>query len=278
LRWAAPERWPPTASSRHRQETDREVGRMQARVLVVDDEPALVEVVTYNLRLAGFETVVAEDGHEALRQAETAKPDLVLLDLMLPGLDGLTVCRALRSRYPDLPVIILTARGDEPDRVLGLELGADDYISKPFSPRELVARVRAVLRRSRRPAGEGAAGEGAAWVPGPVRLGPGLELDPRAREVRRDGRVVPLTPTEFRLLETLLGHAGETLSRTRLFELVWGPEAYGDERTVDVHIRHLREKLEDDPSDPRLIVTVRGFGYRLRPGAGEAGDGGGAGR
>lgn len=254
-------------------------------ILVVDDEPALVDVVTYNLKQAGFETVVAGDGREALRLAEESRPDLVVLDLMLPGLDGLTVCRALRERDPRLPVIMLTARSTELDRVLGLEIGADDYMTKPFSPRELVARVRAVLRRSRRDdadevAGEvpsaraavglaGAAdagsGEGAAEI---LDLGGGVVLDCPGREVWRHGEPAVLTPTEFRLLETLAAHRGRALSRRQLFDLAWGQEAFGDERTVDVHIRHLRTKLEEDPSSPRLILTVRGYGYKLSAGGG----------
>lgn len=228
-------------------------------ILVVEDEPALVDVMTYNLRQAGFDTAWAGDGRTALRMAEQARPSLVLLDLMLPELDGLTVCRALRRSYPDLPIIMVTAKAAELDRVLGLETGADDYIPKPFSPRELVARVRAVLRRA----------GGASGPAQPVDLGPGLAIDRRAREVRLRGETVPLTRLEYKLLETLLDHEGETLDRRRLFNLVWGDEAFGDERTVDVHIRHLREKVESDPARPELIATVRGFGYRLRllPGA-----------
>jgi len=237
-------------------------------VLVVDDEPALVDVVAYNLRQAGFEVATAADGREALEAAEAVRPDLVVLDLMLPGLDGFTVCRVLRERSPALPIIMLTALGTELDRVLGLETGADDYITKPFSPRELVARVRAVLRRSARPADDRGIIRDSGEVPrktsDEIRLGPDLVLDRRAKEVRRNGGPVGLTPTEYRLLELLVEHEGQTLSRRQLFDLAWGQQAYGDERTVDVHIRHLREKLEKDPAQPELIVTVRGFGYRLR--------------
>lgn len=229
-------------------------------ILIVDDEPALVDVVRYNLEQAGFGTLVASDGREALRLATEAKPDLVVLDLMLPGLDGLTVCRALREASPLLPIIMLTARDGELDRVLGLETGADDYVTKPFSPRELVARVRAVLRRT------GPRGPGTERIPEAARLlelGKGVLLDRGAREVRRHGRPAGLTPTELRLLELLAERAGETVSRRELFDLAWGPDAYGDERTVDVHIRHIREKLETDPGRPELVLTVRGFGYRL---------------
>jgi two-component system alkaline phosphatase synthesis response regulator PhoP len=238
-------------------------------ILVVDDEPALRDVITYNLRQAGYETVESGDGREALDLAAQARPALVILDLMLPGLDGLTVYRILRERHRALPVIMVTARTSEMDRVLGLELGADDYVSKPFSPRELVARVRAVLRRTAGPAAEGA--EVTAPAPFPVRpeasetidLGRGLLFRRRAREVLRNGKTAGLTPTELRLLEVMLEREGETLSRQQLFHLAWGQDAYGDERTVDVHIRHLREKLESDPSRPELLRTVRGFGYRL---------------
>lgn len=235
-------------------------------ILVVDDEPALTDVVTYNLRQAGFETVVALSGREALRLVEDAPPDLVILDLMLPELDGLTVCRTLRERHPSLPVVMLTARDSELDRVLGLETGADDYVTKPFSPRELVARVRAVLRRAGRPGAGVERGESASGRDGRrVTLTPDLVLDLAGREVRKKGEPVGLTPTEFRLLEALASHPGQALSRGQLFRLAWGEDAFGDERTVDVHIRHLREKLEDAPSEPRLILTVRGYGYKLRP-------------
>lgn len=236
-------------------------------VLVVEDEPALRDVVEYNLRQAGFNTVSVADGRQAVEAAEASQPDLVVLDLMLPGLDGLTVCRILRQRLPDLPIIMLTARDSELERVLGLELGADDYVTKPFSPRELVARVRAVLRRVRsdaaatRPAdGGGGLPSGRAGV-----LAPGLLVDFSAREVLRNGQPVDLTPTEFRLLEALAVRPGQALTRAQLFEQAWGEVAFGDERTVDVHIRHLREKLEADPSQPKLILTVRGHGYRLKP-------------
>lgn len=234
-------------------------------ILVVDDEPALLDAVTYNLRQAGFETVAALDGRDALRVAGEARPDLVILDLMLPGLDGLTVCRVLRERDPALPIIMLTARNEEVDRVLGLEVGADDYVTKPFSPRELVARVRAVLRR----AGGRARGTGQTRPEsGLVDLGAGVVLDRPGREVTRRGEPVQLTPAEFNLLEALATHPGQALSRGQLVELVWGEAASGDERSIDVHVRHLREKLEGDPARPSLILTVRGYGYKLRAGGG----------
>ncbi len=235
-------------------------------ILVVDDEPALVDVVTYNLRQAGFDTRVAFDGRDAVRLGVEAAPALVVLDLMLPGLDGLAVCRALRQARPTLPIIMLTARDSEPERVLGLEAGADDYVTKPFSPRELVARVRAVLRRAKPSAPPVVLETGAR--PGVSDLGSGIVLDRPGREVRRDGVAVSLTPTEYRLLETLADHPNRALSRGQLLDLVWDEPAVGDERAVDVHLRHLREKLERDPSEPAFLVTVRGYGYKLRPGGG----------
>ncbi len=248
----------------------------EGTILVVDDEQALLDVVTYNLAQAGYRTLTATDGREGLRLAQELAPDLVVLDLMLPGLDGLTVCRALREKSPRLPIVLLTARDTELDKVLGLETGADDYVTKPFSPRELVARVRALLRRSR--SGTDAASGRADSTPSApdarIDLGRGLSLDRRAREVSRRGLTIPLTPTEYRLLELLVEREGQTLSRGELFNLIWGEEAFGEERTVDVHIRHLREKLEEDASHPSMIVTVRGFGYRFRlRGSASPGDG-----
>lgn len=233
-------------------------------ILVVDDEPALVDVVVYSLRQAGFDTVAALDGRDAVRLASEVNPALVVLDLMLPGLDGLAVCRALRQRRPSLPIIMLTARDSEPDRILGLESGADDYVTKPFSPRELVARVRAVLRRAEPPTPRPALETGAR--PGVTDLGSGIVLDRPGREVRRDGKMVSLTPTEYSLLEVLADHPDQALSRGQLLERVRNEPAFGDERAVDVHLRHLREKLELDPSEPAILVTVRGYGYKLKPG------------
>ncbi len=261
------------------------VARSQT-VLVVDDEPALVDAVTYSLQQAGFQTISAGDGRDGLRLALEANPDLVLLDLMLPGLDGLAVCRAIRARRPTLPIIMLTARDTELDRVLGLETGADDYVTKPFGPRELVARVRAVLRRAGS-AGAGGAG-GPDGVPAeaavPARvvdLGRGVVLDRAGREVRRHGANAGVTPTEFRLLDVLAGRPGHVFTRRELYDALWGEEAFGDERAVDVHVRHLRQKLEEDASRPELLVTVRGFGYKLVPGRrpepSAGGEGGGAG-
>ena len=222
-----------------------------ARVLVVDDEPMVREVLARYLEQEGFAVDLAEDGEQALAAYEAATPDLVLLDLMLPRIDGLEVFRRMRERRP-VAVIMLTARGEETDRVVGLELGADDYVTKPFSPREVVARVRAVLRRSNPP------------PPEVVTLGD-LELDGPRREVRRRGEPVRLTRREFDLLFLLASNAGRTFSRTELLDEVWDFAWDGDTSTVTVHVRRLREKLEDDPSNPTHLLTVWGVGYRYEP-------------
>ncbi|MET8982793.1 response regulator transcription factor [Streptomyces sp. NPDC004539] len=224
-------------------------------VLVVDDDPTVSEVVAGYLGRAGFAVDVADDGPTAVTRAAARPPDLVVLDLMLPGMDGLEVCRHIRTAGP-VPVIMLTARGDEEDRILGLEVGADDYVTKPFSPRELVLRVESVLRRAGAAAPAGAAG---AWL----RSGP-LALDPAARRATRDGRELALTIREFDLLEFFLRHPGQATSREQLMQRVWGWE-FGDLSTVTVHVRRLREKVEDDPASPRLISTVWGVGYRFDP-------------
>jgi two-component system, OmpR family, response regulator ResD len=231
------------------------------RILVVDDDPTVAEVVAGYLDRAGFMVDRAADGLEAVAKATATPPDLVVLDLMLPGLDGLEVCRRIRERGP-VPVVMLTARGEEDDRILGLEVGADDYVTKPFSPRELVLRVRSVLRRA-----------GTPPAPGPwLRSGP-LALDPTARRATRDGAELPLTTREFDLLAFLLRHPGRVMGREELMHRVWGWE-FGDLSTVTVHVRRLREKIEDDPARPRLISTVWGVGYRFDPPeAGTAGPG-----
>ena len=221
-------------------------------ILVVDDEPAIRELVRFTLERDGFRIATANEGWEALSVAKAERPDLVILDLMLPGLSGEEVCRALRAEM-DVPVLMLTARKEESDRVMGLELGADDYVTKPFSPRELAARVRAILRR----AGSSRAGSVAA----PEEP---LVVDVERRRVTLDGNPVELTYTEFELLSTLKAHPGRVFSREELLSRVWGQEFFGDSRTVDVHIRHLREKLAEDPVHPRFIETVRGVGYRFR--------------
>lgn len=225
---------------------------MGQRVLVVDDEAAIVELVSYNLTREGFDVISESDGKNAVERAQSDLPDLIILDVMLPGITGLDVCRALR-KFTDVPIIMLTARKDEVDRVLGLELGADDYVTKPFSPRELIARVKAILRRS-----------------GKVRetdeeiRAKGLVVDTERRQVSMDGRVLNLTFTEFELLHILAKNPGRAFTREDLLARVWGADFFGDARTVDVHVRHLREKLMEDPATPRFIETVRGVGYRFR--------------
>ncbi|MEU9338581.1 response regulator transcription factor [Streptomyces sp. NPDC048290] len=220
-----------------------------SRVLVVDDDPTVSEVVAGYLDRAGYTVDRAADGPAALARATAHRPDLVVLDLMLPGMDGLEVCRRLRAHGP-VPVIMLTARGDEEDRVLGLEIGADDYVTKPFSPRELVLRVESVLRRTR--PGPGARPLGAA----------GLALDPAARRAVKHGTELALTLREFDLLAFFLAHPGRAFSREDLMREVWGWD-FGDLSTVTVHVRRLRGKVEDDPARPRLIRTVWGVGYRF---------------
>ncbi|WP_405748782.1 response regulator transcription factor [Streptomyces sp. NBC_01411] len=226
------------------------------RVLVVDDDPTVSEVVAGYLDRAGYSVDRAADGPAALECAARCRPDLVVLDLMLPGMDGLEVCRVLRDRGP-VPVIMLTARGDEDDRILGLEIGADDYVTKPFSPRELVLRVDSVLRRSR------SGGD----RPGPLLHAAGVTVDPAARRATKDGRELALTLREFDLLAYLIGHPGQACGREQLMHEVWGWE-FGDLSTVTVHVRRLRGKIEDDPAAPRLIRTVWGVGYRFEDGTG----------
>jgi DNA-binding response OmpR family regulator len=223
----------------------------------VDDDPTVSEVVAGYLDRAGFTVDVAADGPAGVAAAAARPPDLVVLDLMLPGMDGLEVCRRIRAHGP-LPVIMLTARGDEEDRVLGLEVGADDYVTKPFSPRELVLRVESVLRR----VGTLAATRTEPAAP-QLRSGP-LALDPTARRATRSDSELALTTREFDLLEFFLRHPGRATSREELMRQVWGWE-FGDLSTVTVHVRRLREKVEDDPARPRLINTVWGVGYRFDP-------------
>lgn len=237
---------------------------MTARVLVVEDDETVSEVVVSYLRNAGYDVSCAGDGVSALRLAGQSLPDLVVLDLMLPGMNGLEVCRRLRSLGPqaaDIPVIMLTALGAENDRVLGLEVGADDYLTKPFSPRELVLRVRSVLRRS---VGPGVPdGNGRPGRPAVLRDGD-LSVDLTAHRAVRAGRVLTLTGREFDLLAFLVEHPGEAFSRTELLERVWG-WSFGDQSTVTVHVRRLREKVEGDPAAPVRLVTVWGVGYRWDP-------------
>jgi two-component system, OmpR family, response regulator ResD len=235
---------------------------VDARILVVEDDLTVAEVVVDYLRHAGLEPRHAMDGQTALELATTWRPDLVVLDLMLPGVGGLEVCRSLREgrdpRAP-LPVIMLTALGEESDRVRGLESGADDYVTKPFSPRELTLRVQAVLRRARAD-GAGLAGDGAAATPPPVRSGR-LEVDVAARRARLDGRELELTVREFDLLAFFVCHPGRAFTRAELLEQVWG-WSLGDLSTITVYVRRLREKVERQPTDPVQLQTVWGVGYR----------------
>ena len=222
-------------------------------VLVVDDEPTIRDVVVQYLRREGYKTLEAGDGDAARDLLERESPSLIVLDLMLPGTDGLELCRWIRNRS-ELPVIMLTARGEEADRIVGLELGADDYVTKPFSPRELVARVRTVLRRSAAP----------DETREQLRVGD-LEIDAAAREVLKDGRALKLTAREFDLLLFLARHPRRAFSRDQLMIRVWGFEPAFDSGTVTVHVRRLREKIEDDPARPRYLETVWGVGYRFSP-------------
>lgn len=223
------------------------------KILIVDDEKTLVKALKFNLEQEGFRIREAYDGEEALQKVFEDPPDLVILDLMLPELDGLEVCRRIRKKF-DLPIIMLTARGEDIDKVLGLELGADDYLTKPFNPRELVARIKAILRRS------AFREEG---LQKHIRVGD-LQIDLLQHRVRLRHRNVDLTSKEFTLLSFLASNTGRVYSREQLLEQVWGRDYEGDIRTVDVHIRHLREKLEQDPGNPELIITVWGTGYKFR--------------
>ncbi len=233
------------------------------RVLVVEDDPTVAEVVTRYLEREGFEVVAVGDGQEALRRAEEWSPDPVVLDLMLPGIDGLAVCRHLRQRGP-VPIVMLTARGQESDRILGLELGADDYVAKPFSPRELTLRIKSVLRRARAQRGS----TGYPGLPEPEEAVPlvagDLVVEPHARQVRAQGAPIALTVLEFDLLAFLMRHSRQAFTRQELLAKVWGYE-FGDTSTVTVHVRRLREKIETDPARPTHIQTVWGVGYRFDP-------------
>ncbi|HEX2421141.1 MAG TPA: response regulator transcription factor [Acidimicrobiia bacterium] len=223
-------------------------------VLVVEDEAAITDALQYAFELEGFAFESASTGRAGLEAARRLRPSVVVLDVMLPGMSGLDVCRQLRSES-DVPIIMLTARGAEADKVAGLELGADDYLTKPFSMRELVARVRAQVRRSARGGNPANAAE--------VLRGGSIELDVDAHEVRLDGAVVELRPKEFDLLESLMRRPGRLATREALIDEVWGPDHFGATKTLDVHIKRLRDKLESTPSRPRHIVTVRGLGYKF---------------
>ena len=227
-----------------------------SRILVVDDEKIIAKGLKFALEKEGFEVSVANDGAEAIRLFQDENPDLIVLDLMLPEVDGFEVCRRIRKKS-DIPIIMLTARGEDIDKILGLELGADDYVTKPFNPRELVARVKAILRRSHTQTMDSG---------GQVIRLQDLQIDLFQHKVRVRDKDVELTSKEFALLGLLASHPGRVFSREKLLEQVWGYDYYGDARTVDVHIRHLREKIEPDPATPQLILTVWGAGYKFREG------------
>lgn len=223
-----------------------------SKILIVDDEENIVNLLSSYLRKEKFEVEVAMDGPTALAKARSFRPDVVVLDIMLPGLDGIEVLRQLRTESP-VYVIMLTAKSEEADKVVGLSVGADDYVTKPFSPRELTARIRAILRR----------GRGAGLEPPRVLSFRGLRIDPGRREVWKDDGAVELTTLEFDLLYALALYPGHVLSREQLLERVWGSEYFGDDRVVDAHIKKLRHKLDDDAAQPRFIQTVRGIGYKF---------------
>ncbi len=228
---------------------------MKRKILLVDDEKTLVKALTFNLEKEGYQVIPAYEGEEALKKMEAENPDLLILDLMLPGLDGFEVCRRVRKNY-DIPIIMLTAKGDDIDKILGLELGADDYITKPFNPRELLARVKAILRRSNAQNSS---------IKNLIKI-QDLQIDLYQHRVRVKDQEIDLTSKEFALLNLLASNPGRVYSREQLLEQIWGYNYYGDARTVDVHIRHLREKIEMDPSNPRYILTVWGTGYKFREG------------
>ncbi|WP_018660794.1 response regulator transcription factor [Heyndrickxia acidiproducens] len=228
---------------------------MTKKVLVVDDEPSIVTLLKFNLEQAGFEVATAYDGNEGYAAALKEKLDFIILDLMLPGMDGMDICRQLRQEKVNTPILMLTAKSDEFDKILGLELGADDYITKPFSTREVVARVKAILRRAKTEAGRDVKSE-------EIRIGQ-LRILPEQFEAHFKGEKLELTPKEFELLLYLANHAGKVLSRDQLLNAVWNFDFAGDTRIVDVHISHLREKIEEDSKQPQYIKTVRGFGYKM---------------
>lgn len=232
--------------------TSAEAGaNKRSRILIVEDEPAMVAGLRDNFEYEGYEVISAADGAEGLDRALADNPDLVVLDVMMPRLSGLDVCKQLKIKKPSLPIIMLTARGQEIDKVVGLELGADDYVTKPFSIRELMARVKAVLRRV-----------SPQTAPDVYRFSD-IEVNVRSNEVLRAGRRIDLSAKEFALLAYFISHPAETLSRDRLLDAVWGYENYPNTRTVDTHIVHLRQKLEPNPEEPRFILTVHGTGYKF---------------
>jgi DNA-binding response OmpR family regulator len=223
-------------------------------ILVVDDERPIVELIAAYLDREGFRVSACYDGRRAVAAVQDLSPDVVILDVMLPGLDGIEVCREIRA-FSDVCILMLTARGEEVDTVLGLTVGADDYLAKPFSPREVVARVKALLRRQRVPGQQ---------VVRPIRTPDGMEIDPARHRLRVDGTAIDVTALEFKLLAALAATPGVVLTRAQLLERVWGAEFTSDDHLVDVHVAKLRRKLGDDPTRPRFVETVRGVGYRLR--------------
>lgn len=230
---------------------------MAQKILVVDDEQAIADILKFNLEKEGYDVIMAHDGGEAIELAETEEPDLILLDIMLPVKDGNEVCREIRKTQT-MPIIMLTAKDDEIDKVLGLELGADDYVTKPFSNREVVARVKANLRRQ-----EHVPHDDIVRPTKDIEVG-SLTIHPDAYTVSKEGKEVELTHREFELLHYLARHIGQVMTREHLLETVWGYDYFGDVRTVDVTVRRLREKIEDNPSNPMWIITRRGVGYYLR--------------
>jgi DNA-binding response OmpR family regulator len=234
---------------------------MAERILIVEDELVLRETLAYNLDKQGYTVLSAGDGDRAVEIAREENPDLILLDIMLPGIDGFEVCRILRQEM-NVPIVMLTARGDEVDKVVGLEVGADDYLTKPFSMRELLARVKAQLRRVRLFREEYAVEEGDEAKANVIRSG-NLTVNLERREVEMDDELLALKPKEYELLTYFVQHSGRVLSRDQLLEDVWGWDYSGGSRTVDVHVRWLREKIESDPADPKRIITIRGAGYRF---------------
>lgn len=227
---------------------------MDKKILIVDDEKNIVDIIAFNLKKEGYQILKAADGEQGVRMALEEEPDLILLDIMMPKMDGYEACKKIREKK-NTPIIMLTARAEEVDKVLGLELGADDYVTKPFGVRELMARVKANLRKAAFRA------EPAADVPTAEGAFGRLDLNPDRYEVRKDGKIIDLTLREFELLKFLSGQKGQVFSREILLEKVWGYEYFGDVRTVDVTIRRLREKIEDDPGKPAYILTKRGVGY-----------------
>ncbi len=228
-----------------------------AKILLVDDDKNICELVCYNLQKEGFFVDSAMDGRTGLKMACSGNYDLIILDIMLPGINGTEICKNLRREngVSRVPIIILSARGDEVDRVVGLEIGADDYVVKPFSPRELLARVNALLRRVEMTASK---------EPESILVIEGIELDNKTRNVKVDGVNIDFTPKEFAMMELLMRNSGQAFSRDYLLEKIWGYDYVGDTRTVDVHVRHIRQKIEKDPANPQLLQTVRSYGYRFR--------------